>query len=169
MAKQGPCWDGYVMEGMKKSKKSGKMVPNCVRAKKKARSYKKSKKWPIKLLPWLLVTVKRRRKFSILIVHRLKKRLTGRNVVRKNLELLVVWFTTTDRRNFQFYLQIVHRSSPFLLLKVRRDYLWKNKLPENRGKSLLLPEYPSTHVANTEKAKRAGKKARSYKASKNNG
>ena len=35
MAKQGPCWDGYVMEGMKKSKKSGKMVPNCVRAKKK--------------------------------------------------------------------------------------------------------------------------------------
>ena len=25
MAKQGPCWDGYVMEGMKKSKKSGKM------------------------------------------------------------------------------------------------------------------------------------------------
>jgi len=44
MAKQGPCWDGYVQEGMKKSKKSGKMVPNCVRAKKKARSYKKSKK-----------------------------------------------------------------------------------------------------------------------------
>ena len=33
MAKQGPCWDGYVQEGMKK--KGGKMVPNCVRAKKK--------------------------------------------------------------------------------------------------------------------------------------
>jgi len=44
MAKQGPCWDGYIMKGMKKSNKSGKMVPNCVRAKKKARSYKKSRK-----------------------------------------------------------------------------------------------------------------------------
>ena len=28
MAKQGPCWDGYVQKGMKK--KGGKMVPNCV-------------------------------------------------------------------------------------------------------------------------------------------
>ena len=28
MAKQGPCWDGYVQVGMKK--KNGKMVPNCV-------------------------------------------------------------------------------------------------------------------------------------------
>ena len=29
MAKQGPCWDGYVQKGMKK--KGNKMVPNCVR------------------------------------------------------------------------------------------------------------------------------------------
>ena len=28
MAKQGPCWEGYVQVGMKK--KNGKMVPNCV-------------------------------------------------------------------------------------------------------------------------------------------
>lgn len=28
MAKQGPCWEGYVQLGMKK--KNGKMVPNCV-------------------------------------------------------------------------------------------------------------------------------------------
>jgi hypothetical protein len=42
MAKQGPCWDGYVQEGMKK--KGGKMVPNCVRAKKKAKAYRRSKK-----------------------------------------------------------------------------------------------------------------------------
>jgi hypothetical protein len=28
MAKQGPCWDGYVQKGMKK--KGNKMVPNCV-------------------------------------------------------------------------------------------------------------------------------------------
>ncbi len=28
MAKQGPCWDGYVQKGMKL--KNGKMVPNCV-------------------------------------------------------------------------------------------------------------------------------------------
>lgn len=40
MAKQGPCWDGYVQEGYKK--KDGRNVPNCVRAKKKAQSYKKS-------------------------------------------------------------------------------------------------------------------------------
>ena len=33
MAKQGPCWDGYVQKGMKK--KGGKMVPNCVPAGKK--------------------------------------------------------------------------------------------------------------------------------------
>ena len=30
MAKQGPCWDGYVQKGMKK--KGNKMVPNCVPA-----------------------------------------------------------------------------------------------------------------------------------------
>jgi hypothetical protein len=30
MAKQGPCWDGYVQKGMKP--KNGKMVPNCVLA-----------------------------------------------------------------------------------------------------------------------------------------
>ena len=43
MAKQGPCWDGYVQEGYKK--KNGKNVPNCVRksAKTKSRKYKKSK------------------------------------------------------------------------------------------------------------------------------
>jgi hypothetical protein len=40
MAKQGPCWDGYVQEGFKK--KNGRNVPNCVRAKMKAQSYKKS-------------------------------------------------------------------------------------------------------------------------------
>jgi len=28
MAKQGPCWDGYVQKGMKS--KGGRMVPNCV-------------------------------------------------------------------------------------------------------------------------------------------
>jgi len=33
MAKQGPCWDGYVQKGMKK--KGSKMVPNCVPAGKK--------------------------------------------------------------------------------------------------------------------------------------
>jgi hypothetical protein len=33
MAKQGPCWDGYVQKGMKK--KGNKMVPNCVTAGKK--------------------------------------------------------------------------------------------------------------------------------------
>ena len=33
MAKQGPCWDGYVQKGMKK--KGNKMVPNCVPAGKK--------------------------------------------------------------------------------------------------------------------------------------
>ena len=41
MAKQGPCWDGYVQEGYKN--KNGKTVPNCVKAKKKARAYRKSK------------------------------------------------------------------------------------------------------------------------------
>lgn len=30
-----PCWDGYVMEGMKKGK-NGKLVPNCVPIKKKS-------------------------------------------------------------------------------------------------------------------------------------
>ena len=40
MAKQGPCWDGYVQEGFKK--KNGRNVPNCVRAKMKAQSYNKS-------------------------------------------------------------------------------------------------------------------------------
>ena len=40
MAKQGPCWDGYVQEGFKK--KNGRNVPNCVRAKMNAQSYKKS-------------------------------------------------------------------------------------------------------------------------------
>jgi len=38
MAKQGPCWDGYVMKGMKM--KNGRRVPNCVpanSAKKKGR------------------------------------------------------------------------------------------------------------------------------------
>ena len=33
MAKQGPCWDGYVQVGMKK--KGKKKVPNCVPAGKK--------------------------------------------------------------------------------------------------------------------------------------
>ena len=33
MAKQGPCWDGYVQVGMKK--KGNKKVPNCVPAGKK--------------------------------------------------------------------------------------------------------------------------------------
>ena len=33
MAKQGPCWDGYVQKGMKK--KCNKMVPNSVPAGKK--------------------------------------------------------------------------------------------------------------------------------------
>ena len=33
MAKQGPCWDGYVQKGMKK--KGNKVVPNCVPAGKK--------------------------------------------------------------------------------------------------------------------------------------
>jgi len=33
MAKQGPCWTGYVQKGMKKGK-NGKMVPNCVPASK---------------------------------------------------------------------------------------------------------------------------------------
>ena len=28
MAKQGPCWDGYVQRGFKM--KNGKKVPNCV-------------------------------------------------------------------------------------------------------------------------------------------
>ena len=41
MAKRGSCWKGYVQEGYKK--KDGKNVPNCVRAKKKARAYQKSK------------------------------------------------------------------------------------------------------------------------------
>jgi len=30
MAKQGPCWDGYVQKGFKT--KGGKRVPNCVPA-----------------------------------------------------------------------------------------------------------------------------------------
>ena len=42
MAKQGPCWDGYVMEGMKKVRNREKWC-QTVRAKKKVRSYKKSK------------------------------------------------------------------------------------------------------------------------------
>lgn len=42
MAKQGPCWEGYVQEGYKK--KGERSVPNCVRAKKKAQSYLKSQK-----------------------------------------------------------------------------------------------------------------------------
>jgi len=33
MAKQGPCWEGYVQFGMKKLGK--KMVPNCIPAPKK--------------------------------------------------------------------------------------------------------------------------------------
>lgn len=39
MADKNPCWKGYNMEGMKK--KGDRMVPNCVRAKKKAKKYKK--------------------------------------------------------------------------------------------------------------------------------
>ena len=31
--KQAPCWDGYVQRGMKPGK-DGRMVPNCVPAKK---------------------------------------------------------------------------------------------------------------------------------------
>jgi len=41
MAKQGPCWDGYVQKGMKK--KNGKLVPNCVPAE-KSKKTKKAKK-----------------------------------------------------------------------------------------------------------------------------
>ena len=41
MSKRGPCWKGYVQEGYKK--KDGRNVPNCVRAKKKARSYRESR------------------------------------------------------------------------------------------------------------------------------
>jgi len=47
MAKQGPCWDGYVQKGMKM--KNGRMVPNCVpigkatTRKKKASGRQKSK------------------------------------------------------------------------------------------------------------------------------
>ena len=39
MADKNPCWKGYVMEGMKE--KNGRKVPNCVRAKKKAKKKKK--------------------------------------------------------------------------------------------------------------------------------
>jgi hypothetical protein len=39
MAKQGPCWDGYVMRGMKY--KGGKKVPNCVPANGKPKSKRK--------------------------------------------------------------------------------------------------------------------------------
>lgn len=41
MAKQGPCWDGYVQKGMKP--KGGKMVPNCVPAGKITKSKKRKK------------------------------------------------------------------------------------------------------------------------------
>ena len=37
MAKQGPCWEGYVQRGMKKGR-NGNMVPNCVPAGKPATS-----------------------------------------------------------------------------------------------------------------------------------
>ena len=39
MAKQGPCWDGYVQMGMKKQ--GGKMVPNCIPAPKTKKKVKK--------------------------------------------------------------------------------------------------------------------------------
>jgi hypothetical protein len=36
VAKKAPCWEGYVMRGMKPAKDgSGRMVPNCVPSKKK--------------------------------------------------------------------------------------------------------------------------------------
>jgi hypothetical protein len=42
MAKQGPCWDGYVQKGFKM--KNGKKVPNCVPAGKvKTRKKEKAK------------------------------------------------------------------------------------------------------------------------------
>ena len=41
MAKQGPCWDGYVMQGMKY--KGKKMVPNCVPAGTASKPRKKKK------------------------------------------------------------------------------------------------------------------------------
>lgn len=40
MAKQGPCWEGYVQYGMKKLGK--KMVPNCIPAPKVKKKTKKS-------------------------------------------------------------------------------------------------------------------------------
>jgi hypothetical protein len=47
MAKQGPCWDGYVQKGMKP--KNGKMVPNCVPITKGVKSgSKKSSKAKVK-------------------------------------------------------------------------------------------------------------------------
>jgi hypothetical protein len=45
MAKQGPCWDGYVQVGFKT--KNGKKVPNCVpegKGKSKVPAPKKGKK-----------------------------------------------------------------------------------------------------------------------------
>lgn len=42
MAKQGPCWDGYVQKGMKS--KGGKMVPNCVPAGKATKPKPKQKR-----------------------------------------------------------------------------------------------------------------------------
>lgn len=42
MAKQGPCWDGYVQKGMKM--KNGKRVPNCVPAGTATTKKKSSKK-----------------------------------------------------------------------------------------------------------------------------
>jgi hypothetical protein len=45
MAKQGPCWDGYVQVGFKT--KDGKKVPNCVpegKGKDKVPSSRKKKK-----------------------------------------------------------------------------------------------------------------------------
>lgn len=42
MAKQGPCWDGYMQKGMKS--KGGRMVPNCVPVGKTSKSAKKRRK-----------------------------------------------------------------------------------------------------------------------------
>lgn len=41
MAKQGPCWDGYVQKGFKM--KNGKRVPNCVPATKSSTKTRKKK------------------------------------------------------------------------------------------------------------------------------
>jgi len=45
----------------------------------------------------------------------------------------------------------------------------ERKATDEKKKAATRGKPVNTHVANTEKAKRAGKKARAYKASRNNG